>query len=51
MAGQVVNLFILAAVGVILADMIKNVSGTNAVFTGVGNLWTTSVKGMLGQTS
>lgn len=49
MGSQVVNLFVIVAIGVILADMIKNASGTAALFNGVSSLWTTSVKGMLGQ--
>lgn len=51
MAGHVINLFVLIAVGVILADMIANVNGTNALFSGLGNLWKVGVNGMLGKTS
>lgn len=49
MGGQVINLFVIVAVGVILADMIAHVDGTNALFKGVGNIWTTSVNGMMGK--
>jgi hypothetical protein len=51
MAGQVMNLFVLMAIGVILADMIANAPGTNALFTGTANLWRIGVNGMLGKTS
>lgn len=51
MAGQVMNLFVLMAIGVILADMITNVNGTNALFSGTANLWKIGVNGMLGKTS
>lgn len=51
MAGQVVNLFVIMAVGVMLADMIGHIGGTNALFSGMGNLWKVGVNGMLGQPS
>lgn len=51
MGGQVVNLLVIVAVGVILADMIAHASGTNALFKGVSGMWTTSVNGMLGKPS
>lgn len=51
MAGQVVNLFVIMAVGVILADMIMNANGTNALFGGMANLWKIGVNGMLGKPS
>lgn len=47
----VVNLLVIVAIGVILADMIKNFNGTKALFQGVSGMWTTSVNGMLGKTS
>ena len=49
--GNVINLFVLIAMGVILADMIANVNGTNAMFAGVSNLWKIGVNGMLGKPS
>jgi hypothetical protein len=49
--GNVMNLFVLMAIGVILADMIAHAPGTNALFSGVSGLWTTGVNGMLGKTS
>ena len=52
MGGQdIVNLFVIMAVGVIIADMIKNWQGTQAIFCGMAKLWTIGVNGMLGQTS
>jgi len=51
MAGQVINLFVIMAVGVILADMIMNANGTNALFGGMANLWKIGVNGMLGKPS
>jgi hypothetical protein len=51
MGGQVINLAVIIAVGVILADMIANVRGTNALFGGMANLWKIGVNGMLGKTS
>jgi hypothetical protein len=51
MAGHVVNLFVIIAVGVILADMIANANGTNALLGGMAKLWQIGVNGMLGKTS
>lgn len=51
MGAKVVNLFVLIIAGVMLADMIGNASGTNALFTGLGGIWKTGVNGMLGKTS
>lgn len=48
MAGHVMNLFVIMAVGVILADMINHAPGTHALFSGISNLWATGVNGMLG---
>lgn len=49
MADRVVNLFVIMAVGVILADMVMNWQGTAALFCGVANLWNIGVNGMLGK--
>lgn len=49
MGAKVVNLFVIIAAGVMLADMIANPDGTKAVFDGFGGLWKTSVNGMLGK--
>jgi hypothetical protein len=51
MTGHVINLFVLIAVGVIIADLVANASGTNALFSGMGNLWKVGVNGMLGKSS
>lgn len=51
MAGHVINLFVIIAAGVILADMIANANGTNALFGGMSNLWKIGVNGMLGKSS
>jgi hypothetical protein len=47
----VLNLAVIVAGGVMLADLVKNVAGTTALFNGIGNLWKISVNGMLGQSS
>lgn len=51
MGGQVMNLFVIIAFGVMLADMINNASGTNALFGGMSNMWKIGVNGMLGKSS
>jgi hypothetical protein len=51
MAGHVVNLFVIIAIGVILADMIGHIGGTNALFGGMANMWKIGVNGMLGKSS
>ena len=53
MAGQVINIFVIIAAGVIIADLVMpgHVEGTNALFKGLSDLWGTGVKGMLGQPS
>lgn len=50
MGAKIVNLFVIIAAGVMLADMIAKPSGTTALFNGFGNIWKTSVNGMLGKT-
>lgn len=50
MAGHVINLFVIMAAGVIIADMVANAAGTKALFDGFGNLWKIGVNGMLGKT-
>lgn len=49
MGAKIVNLFVIVAGGVMLADMIANPSGTKAFFDGIGSIWKTSVNGMLGK--
>ena len=50
---RVINLFVIVAVGVILADLVvpSHVQGTNALISGVSSMWSSSVNGMLGNTS
>jgi len=50
MGAKLVNLFVIIAAGVMLADLIANPAGTNALFNGFGSIWKTSVNGMLGKT-
>ncbi len=50
MGAKVLNLFVIIAAGVMLADMIAKPAGTNAFFNGIGGIWKTSVNGMLGKT-
>lgn len=49
--GSLMNLFVLIVIGVILADMIKNAAGTNALLGTTAGIWQTGVNGMLGQTT
>jgi len=51
MAGNIMNLFVIMAIGVILADLVAHAAGTNALFSGTANLWKIGVNGMLGKTS
>jgi hypothetical protein len=51
MGGQVMNLLVIIAVGVIVAELVANVAGTNAILNNTTSFWSTSVKGMLGKTS
>lgn len=45
------NLAVFVSGGVMLANVIANPAGTNALFNGIGNLWKISVNGMLGRPS
>lgn len=47
----VLNLAVIVAGGVMLADLVVHSQGTTALFNGIGNLWKISVNGMLGSTS
>jgi hypothetical protein len=49
MGYQLINLGALIIIGVILANMIANASGTTAFFNGLGGLWGTSINGLLGK--
>jgi hypothetical protein len=46
-----IQLGVLIVIGVILANMIANASGTKAFFSGLGGLWGTSINGLLGKPS
>jgi hypothetical protein len=51
MGYQLISLGALIVVGVILANMIAHAAGTQAFFTGIGNLWGRSINGLLGTTN
>jgi hypothetical protein len=51
MGAKVINLFVIVAAGVMLADMIANPDGTKAFFGGLADIWKTSTNGMLGKPS
>ena len=48
---EVINLLVLIAVGVIIADMLvpTHFEGTKAIFNGFGSMWQTGVNALLGQ--
>lgn len=47
---SVINLVVIIAVGVIIADLVTpgHIPGTTAVLKGSSNLWTIGVNGLLG---
>lgn len=47
----VLNLAVMIAAGVMLADVIANPQGAQALFNGIGSLWQMSINGMLGKSS
>lgn len=51
MGSQVVNLLVIIAVGVIIANLVAsaNVNGVTTLFCNLSNLWSIGVSGMLGQ--
>jgi hypothetical protein len=49
MATDIVNLFVIIAVGVILADLIAHGKATGTLFCNLANVWRISISGMLGQ--
>jgi hypothetical protein len=51
MVGHVLNIFVIMAIGIIIADMVANASGTKALFDGMGGIWKSGVNGMLGKPS
>jgi len=51
MRGGIVALLFLIVVGVMLANIIANPTGTKVVFDGLTNFWKVSVNGLLARTS
>ena len=49
MAGQIFNVLVIIAGGVMLADLVANPKGTGTLINGIQGLWSTSVNGMLGK--
>lgn len=47
----ILNLAVVVAGGVMLADMIANSNGTKTLFDGIGHLWSMSINGLLGKAS
>lgn len=47
----ILNLAVVIAGGVMLADLVANKEGTKALFDGVGHVWQMSINGMLGKAS
>jgi hypothetical protein len=47
----VLNLAVIIAGGVMLANLTIHSEGTRTIFAGLANLWKISVNGMLGSTS
>jgi len=47
----ILNLFVVVAGGVMLADLVANANGTKTLFNGIGSLWQMSINGMLGKPS
>lgn len=48
---QVFNLLVIIASGVMLADLVVNYKGTQTLLTGLTNLWSTSIQGLLASQS
>lgn len=53
MRSGIITLLFLIVIGVIIADILqpKNLGGTQAVITGLGGWWKSSMNGLLGQTT
>lgn len=47
----ILNLAVVVAGGVMLADLVANAEGTKNLFNGVGSLWQMSINGLLGKAS
>ena len=48
---RIINVFVLVAIGAMLANAIAHPTGTKAIFDGIGGIWKTSINGILGKTS
>lgn len=48
--GHFMNLVVLIVIGIIIADLVKNYQGTNALLQSTSAMWGQSVNGMLGKT-
>ena len=51
MGARIVNIFVLVAIGAMLANAIAKPAGTKAIFDGIGGIWKTSINGILGKSS
>lgn len=47
MRSGIIAIVFLIVIGVIIANIITNPGGTKVVFDGIGNLWSTSINGLL----
>lgn len=47
----VLNIFVIALIGGMLADAIAKPAGTTALFNGISGLWRIGMNGVLGKTS
>lgn len=47
----ILNLAVVIVGGVMLADLVANKDGTQALFNGISGLWQTSINGLLGKQS
>lgn len=48
---SVISILVLIVIGVMLADMVNNATGTKTLFDGVASVWKIGVNGMLGKTT
>jgi len=51
MRGGIIALLFIIVLGIMLANIIANPTGTKVVFDGVTTFWKTSVNGLLAKTS
>jgi hypothetical protein len=50
MGGRIIDLVALVFAGVMLADLVKNYTGTKVLIDGLTGMYSTSINGLLGQT-